>query len=542
MHQESINMNQSSFQNNHNFKEKRKLIPSFHRIVRYLKLSIFYRPTRFYFIIDLLILFISLYIVFEFFPFTTQSPFDKYLIPSLIYVSFWILCSYLLKRYRPLKKQPLNKITLRLLYVSLISFVVFFFIIHYFYKSYSGFVLLTTVVGTFNADYIFISLYFAYRQAVEYNEVSLKPVKERVNAIVKPSLPLDEESYKQLRATIRLHSTDKVLKFLEKHIDLSNGNTLVFVTNDVANLQMNPNYQYSSIIQLERLNNMRNINRKFAVINEKLPDNGIFVCCFESKSTRKMRIIGGIPKGINYIRYFFDFLFKRVMPKVIITKKLYYFITGGNDRIFSKAEVLGRLYCLGFKVLLVKKIGQLTYIISQRQKEPEIVQTRNYGALIRLRRFGKHRESIHVYKIRTMHPYSEYLQSYVYDKNSLNEDGKFNKDIRITTIGRFMRKYWIDELPMILNLMKGEMKLVGVRPLSMQYFNLYCKELQEKRIKYKPGLLPPYYADMPRSLEEIQQSELKYLRECETKGVLKTDSKYFIQILKNILIKKARSG
>lgn len=542
MHKESINMSRTSFQNSNNLREKRRHIFSFHRFVRYLRLRIFYKPARFYLITDLLMLVFSLYIVLEFFPFTTRSPFEKYFIPTLFYVPFWVICSYLLKRYRPLKKQELNQIKIRLLYVSVIIFVAFFLLIHFFNKSYSGFVLLTTILGTFNANYIFISLYFAYRQAVEYNETIVKPVSERVNAIVKPSIPLDEESYKQLRLTIRLHSTDKVLKFLERHIDLSNGNTLVFVTNDVANLQMNPNYQYSSIIQLERLNNMRNINRKFAVINEKLPDNGIFVCCFESKSTRKKRIIGSMPKGINYIRYFFDFLFKRVMPKVFITRKLYYLITGGNDRIFSKAEVLGRLYCLGFKVLLVKKIGQLTYVISQRQKEPEIVQKRNYGALIRLRRFGKQKESIEVYKIRTMHPYSEYLQGYIYDRNSLNEDGKFHKDIRITTIGRFMRKYWIDELPMILNLIKGEMKLVGVRPLSTQYFNLYCKELQEKRIKYKPGLLPPYYADMPRSLEEIQESEMKYLNECERKGILKTDSRYFIVILKNIFVKKARSA
>jgi len=141
-----------------------------------------------------------------------------------------------------------------------------------------------------------------------------------------------------------------------------------------------------------------------------------------------------------------------------------------------------------------------------------------------------------------MHPYSEYLQSYIYERHRLNGEGKFNKDIRITTLGRFMRKYWLDELPMFMNLLKGEMKLVGVRPLSKQYFNLYNKELQEKRIKYKPGLLPPYYADMPRTLDEIQASEMNYLIACATKGEFKTDIRYLIVILKNILINKARSG
>ena len=155
---------------------------------------------------------------------------------------------------------------------------------------------------------------------------------------------------------------------------------------------------------------------------------------------------------------------------------------------------------------------------------------------------GKNGIMFEVYKMRTMYPYSEYLQSYIYEKNDLKEGGKFNRDIRINTIGRFMRKYWIDELPMIYNWLRREMKLVGVRPLSQHYFNLYSRELQEKRVKFKPGLMPPFYADMPKTLDEIQASELKYLNECETKGTFKTDVKYFFLIIRNIFIKKARSA
>jgi len=505
-------------------------------------MKIFYKPSYFYLVIDVLILVFSLYVVLDLFPLTTRTPFEKYFGPSILYILFWILFSYLLQRYKPLKKQLIIQITLRLFYASVANFIVFFALIHFFFKIYSGFVLLTLIAGSFNVNYIFISLYIAYRYAVDYNEIIIKPKKERLNAFVKPSIHLDRQSFIQLKETIKLHSTEKVLRFLEMYIDLSDGNTLVYVNNEVANLKMNPNYQYSSIVQLERVNNMRNINEKLSIINEKLPDNGIFICCFETKSTRKKKILKRYPFGLNYIFYFLDFLFKRVMPKIFITRQVCDFITGGRNRIFTKAEVLGRLYCFGFKVTLVKKIGQLTYVISQRIKQPELVQKRNYGTLIRLRRFGEDKKLIQVYKIRTMHPYSEYLQSYVYNLNSLNDDGKFNKDIRITTMGRLMRKYWIDELPMIFNILKGEMKIVGVRPLSMHYFSLYSKELQEKRVKFKPGLFPPFYADMPQSMDEIQASEMKYLVACEQKGEFKTDMKYFLIILKNILIKKARSG
>ena len=65
-----------------------------------------------------------------------------------------------------------------------------------------------------------------------------------------------------------------------------------------------------------------------------------------------------------------------------------------------------------------------------------------------------------------MDAYSEYLQHYVYEKNNLAEGGKMKDDFRISTLGRFFRKYWIDELPMITNLLNGDLKIVGVRPLS----------------------------------------------------------------------------
>lgn len=505
-------------------------------------MKLFYRPAKIYLIIDLLVLLLSFYVVLDWFPLTTNSPFDKYSWASLGYTVSWIIISYLLKRYKPLRNQQYFKSVLRLFYTCSILFFAFWALIHNFDKSYSGFVLLTITVGVFLVNYFFQSLYFAYRFAVEYNEISLQPVKERIDATVKPAARLDEKSYEQLCSTISSHSSKHVLKFFHKHIDLQSGNTKVYVNTGPENLQMYPNYQFSTIVQLEQLNNMRNINQKLNIINEKLSDNGVFVCCFESKSTRKKRILHTYPKGLNYLVYVFDFLFKRVMPKIFLTRSLYYFLTNGKNRIFSKTEVLGRLYCFGFNVVLEKKIGQLTYILAKRVKQPEIAKKRIYGPLIRLRRSGKGGQQFEVYKMRTMHPYSEYLQAYIYSRNSLKEGGKFKKDIRVTNIGSFMRKYWLDELPMILNLLKGEMKLVGVRPLSAHYLSLYDKELQEKRMKYKPGLLPPFYADMPKTMDEIQASEMKYLIACELNGVVFTDIRYIYEILKNIVVKKARSS
>jgi lipopolysaccharide/colanic/teichoic acid biosynthesis glycosyltransferase len=477
------------------------------------------------------------------FPLTTDTPFDKYSWPSICYIFSWFACSYFFRRYRPLRKQTFFRTAFRLFYITLIvSFFYLILIEIYFNNRFSEYVLFSISVVVFTLNYTALNIYFAYRYAVEYNDFTVTLDADRVNSKVKPGIPLDEESLKDLCLTIRENSGQPVLNFLNKNVDLGCGNTFVFASSDPLLLKFQPQYQYSTIIQLERLNNILGVNKMFATANEKLPDDGLFICCFETKSTNKERLLNRYKKGLNYIIYCFDFVYKRIIPKVFISHKLYYFITGGKNRVFSKAEILGRLYYCGFKVINQRKIGKLTYVVAQRIHQPELILQKNYGPLIRLHRYGKNGEAFEVYKMRTMHPYSEYLQAYIYEHNNLKAGGKFNRDIRITTLGGIMRKYWLDELPSIFNLMKGEMKLVGVRPLSQQYFSLYTKELQEKRTKYKPGLLPPFYADMPHTLEEIETSELTYLNSCETKGVFMTDLHYFFKILDSILIKNARSA
>jgi lipopolysaccharide/colanic/teichoic acid biosynthesis glycosyltransferase len=93
---------------------------------------------------------------------------------------------------------------------------------------------------------------------------------------------------------------------------------------------------------------------------------------------------------------------------------------------------------------------------------------------------------------------------------------------------------------MLFNLLRGDLKLVGVRPLSRHYFSLYPEEFRKKRIKFKPGLIPPFYADLPSSLDEIIASEARYLDACE-KSPFKTDFIYFWKSFRNILFCKARS-
>jgi lipopolysaccharide/colanic/teichoic acid biosynthesis glycosyltransferase len=219
---------------------------------------------------------------------------------------------------------------------------------------------------------------------------------------------------------------------------------------------------------------------------------------------------------------------------------MYFFLTRGQNRVLTKAETFGRLYSCGFEIITEKHIDNHLYFVARKTGAPLFPEKPSYGPLVKLERIGRNGKNIMVYKMRTMHPYAEYLQGYVYEKVGLDNGGKFRNDFRVSNLGKFMRTFWIDELPMLINLFKGELKIFGVRPLSRQYFNLYTRELQERRIRYKPGLIPPFYVDNPQTLEEIMSSEIKYLDAYDKKPFI-TDFIYFFKALFNIIIKRYRS-
>ena len=238
--------------------------------------------------------------------------------------------------------------------------------------------------------------------------------------------------------------------------------------------------------------------------------------------------------------YLMDYFGKRVMPKLPVTRKIYHFVTANRNRVLTSVETLGRISYCGFKIIETQTIGKLLYIAAEKVEDKEELPEKNYGFLFKMERTGKGGKKIYVYKVRTMNAYSEYLQDYIYNENSLDKGGKFKDDYRVTVAGKIMRKLWLDELPMIYNLLKGDIKLVGVRPLSNHYLSLYRMNVIQRRNTHKPGLVPPYYADMPETLDEIMESEMRYFDAYE-KNPLATDVKYFFKAAKNILIKKARS-
>ncbi|RJP70494.1 MAG: hypothetical protein C4539_06320 [Ignavibacteriales bacterium] len=343
---------------------------------------------------------------------------------------------------------------------------------------------------------------------------------------------------------IYLAKSPEIYEFISNSIDLKHIEAFraeILRSADIYNLTVLEDGSLQLYCNWHEINDFRRINQNFIEVNNKLIPGGIFIGCLESKMLRYKRFIKHYTYYLGNFFYFFDFIWHRVFPKITVLKQFYFSISKGKNRALSLAESLGRLYYCGFEIAALKVINDLYYFIGKKVKAPHEDKNPSYGPLFKMRRIGKDGKTIYVYKMRTMHPYSEYLQKFVFDRNQLQEGGKLKDDFRITAWGKVLRKVWLDELPMIINFFKGDLKIVGVRPLSQHYLSLYSHELQDRRKKYKPGLVPPFYKDMPKTLDEIMASENNYLNEYD-KHPLLTDIKYFWYAFYNIVFKRARSG
>lgn len=132
------------------------------------------------------------------------------------------------------------------------------------------------------------------------------------------------------------------------------------------------------------------------------------------------------------------------------------------------------------------------------------------------KRVGRNGKIFKFYKFRSMVPNAEEKLKEVLAQNEM--DGpvfKMKNDPRITRVGRFIRKTSIDELPQLINILKGDMSIVGPRPAlprEVEQYNAY----QLQRLYVTPGLTC-YWQIQPNrnelSFDEWLELDLKYIRE-----------------------------
>ena len=397
------------------------------------------------------------------------------------------------------------------------------------------------IVGAIETVLVFAAHYWKYATNMT---VPAMQIEQRKNAHVqRPDEKRRQDSIRSIHQSVLSVTTEADYYMLRKRARLDSRLTKVVCDRDRFAFLQIPDYQYQTLVDLTLLNDAKGINRRFCIVNQKLPDDGIYVCCYRPQEYMKAKLLARFPKGLNWIVYCLYFFRKRVLPRLLLTSRLYYDVTKGRKRMLSKTEVLGRLYYCGFEVDEIVPMGHIEYVFAHRHSQPyPQEQLKVYGPLIKLPRVCKNKEIRYFYKFRTMHPYAEYIQKYVFDaRGGMDIADKSNDDWRITTWGKFMRKYWLDELPMLINWFKRDVKLVGVRPLSKTMFDTYPEWLQEKRTKSKPGLIPPFYIDHPDTFEELFASEDKYLTEY-LEHPIRTDIKYFFLTMRSIVTRKTHSA
>lgn len=129
-------------------------------------------------------------------------------------------------------------------------------------------------------------------------------------------------------------------------------------------------------------------------------------------------------------------------------------------------------------------------------------------------RIGQYGKPIRVYKFRTMvKGADQMIDSFTLEQlEEWKNNYRLEKDPRVTRIGKFLRNTKLDELPQFINVIRGELSLVGPRPITKEEWELYGGN-KEKLVSIKPGLTGYWqvYAAPSCTTEERRRMELKYV-------------------------------
>lgn len=131
-------------------------------------------------------------------------------------------------------------------------------------------------------------------------------------------------------------------------------------------------------------------------------------------------------------------------------------------------------------------------------------------------RVGRNGKRFRFYKFRSMVPDAEDRLKDLLDKNEMDGPAfKMKQDPRITRVGKFIRRSSLDELPQLLNILRGDMSVVGPRPALPREVEKY-DDYQRQRLLVQPGLTC-YWQIQPRrnslSFDDWIELDIKYIRE-----------------------------
>lgn len=188
----------------------------------------------------------------------------------------------------------------------------------------------------------------------------------------------------------------------------------------------------------------------------------------------------------------------------------------------------------GWRLLVKKTVDRTVAAASLVALAPVIAATAvgvrltlGSPVLFRQRRPGYKARPFELFKFRTM-------------RDARDRGGRLLPDSeRMTAFGRFLRSTSLDELPQLLNVVRGELAFIGPRPLLMEYLERYTPE-EARRHDVMPGMagLPAIYGRNALSWEERFRLDLQYVDNWS----LWFDAKIFVQTVYKALLREGSSG
>jgi exopolysaccharide biosynthesis polyprenyl glycosylphosphotransferase len=194
---------------------------------------------------------------------------------------------------------------------------------------------------------------------------------------------------------------------------------------------------------------------------------------------------------------------------------------GGEDALIGHDSTIADAWGLAVK-RFIDVVASLSAIIVL---SPVLVLT---AILIKLtapgpiffvqKRLGRNKRMFDIYKFRTMVIDAEKRLKDIEHQNEVSGPVfKIKNDPRITPLGRFLRKTSIDELPQLFNVLKGDMSLVGPRPLQVrdyELFDTFCEDWQRRRFSVRPGITCLWQIKGRSSIpfEKWMELDLQYIR------------------------------
>ncbi len=206
------------------------------------------------------------------------------------------------------------------------------------------------------------------------------------------------------------------------------------------------------------------------------------------------------------------------------------FIVGTQKAHFI--ELFGkRVFDIACSVLMLLMLSPLLVLVAL------IVRISSPGPVIyRSLRVGKNQKLFYMYKFRTMVDNAHQLRAQLCKEANLeNQLFKLKKDVRVTPVGAFLRKFSLDEFPQLFHVLKGEMSLVGPRPYIPEESALF-KAPYTMRFLVVPGVTGPWQVSGRSDLtfQQLCELELEYVQ----RWSLMLDIGLFLKTIPAVLLKK----